>query len=255
MRRIRVSGLCLAALLLLCAEGASAAQAGEYGRCVKAGKEGRKHTGRYTDMGCTTPATQAEREAGKSNKYEWEPGPGAKPGYTSKSRTVTLADEAGVITCTSGSDVGRITGPKTGEDQLKLTDCTASVGGCFEGPIETNVLETVLIDHGETGLSGREPAEGEAWIEYVSKSGPAGVLAEFSCKGIPFTLTGSLSGVLSGNVNQASSKGTATFSQSGGEQDVLTTFYNPLTDHAETGPSVILGVSEAKYEEKIEIRA
>jgi hypothetical protein len=68
-------------------------------------------------------------------------------------------------------------------------------------------------------------------------------------------LTGSLSGVLGENVNQGSAKGTTTFSKSGGEQDTLTTFYNPLTGHAETGPSLVVGLSETKYEEKVEIKA
>ncbi|MGP0103327.1 MAG: hypothetical protein ACLPUT_17110 [Solirubrobacteraceae bacterium] len=255
MSRIGIVGLCLAAALALAAMLAPAAQAGEYGRCVTAPKEGRKYTGRYTDKVCTMPATEAEREAGKKNRYEWAPGPGPKPGYSSKSTTVVLEGGAGDITCRSSTDVGRITGPKTGEDQLRFSDCTTPTGSCLPGPTETKELETILVDHGELGLSGREPAAGEAWIEYVSKSGPAGVLAEFTCQGILFELTGSISGVVGGNLDVAAKKGTSTFSTHGGEQDLLSTFFNPFTSRLETGPAVIVAVNESKYEEKVEIRA
>ncbi len=255
MSRIGVVGLCLTATLALAAMLAPAAQAGEYGRCVKAPKEGRKYTGRYTDKDCTAPATEAETEAGKKNKYEWAPGSGPMPGYSSKSKTVVLEGGAGDFTCKSSTDVGRITGARTGEDQLTFNDCVPSVGTCAEATIETKVLETVLVDHGELGLSGGEPAAGEAWIEYVSKSGPSGVIAEFTCNGIVFELTGSLSGVVGGNLDVGATKGTTTFSTHGGEQDLLATFFNPFTSRLETGPAVIKAVNESKYEEKVEIRA
>jgi hypothetical protein len=250
-------------------EGGGTLEVGEeaqYGICAKANKEGKKYLGAYTDKNCTKPASAAERSEGKKNKYEWIPYPG--PGgtnwsYTSKTKTVSLKGSAGEIKCKASTDVGEVTGTASDSDMITFTGCTLSVtgGACTSagkpaGTIETGELDTKLVGNGKTRPSGKEPGSGEVWTEFVSKAGSEGVQAEFTCEpGIPFTVTGSLSGVQSGDVDAMSSKGKTTFSQAGGEQDLIATFFNPLTEKAESGPVAQTGVSEVKGKGKIEIKA
>jgi len=261
MKRISVVvGLCLAAIFAVSALGASSAFAGEFGVCVKAAKSGKKYTGKYNDKGCTQVNAKSE------GKYEWEPYPatksGVKWGYTDKTKTATLEGSAGSITCTASTSVGKVTGVKTDEDVVTFTGCILSVtkescqNTATKGEIVTNDLETRLIDHGETGFSGKEPAEGEVWSEFVSKSGPEGIQAEWECSGIPFATAGSLSGVIEkADLNKASNKSKTVFSATGGEQDLVTTFFNPLTGKVETGGSKEITTGETKDESKIEIRS
>ncbi len=264
MKRIGIVGLCLAAMFALSAMGASSAFAGEYGVCAKAGKEGKKYTGKYLDKNCTKAATEGEITEGKKNKYEWVPYPGpagTKWGYTSKTKTATLKGSAGNITCKASTDVGKVTGVKTDEDQVSFTGCVLSVTNescqntANKGEIKTFDLETRLIDNGEKGPSGGEPKSGEVWTEFVSKTGPSGNQAEWECSGIPFATFGTLSGVDSGNVNAMESKGKTTFAEGQGEQDLETTFFNPFTSKVETGPSAEITVGEDKGESKFEIKA
>lgn len=80
MRRHSMIGLCLMAVLAVCAcATASASAAGpEFGRCIKKAKAGGSG---YSDGNCTE---KAEAEA----KYEWLAGPGPKPGFTTSARFV-----------------------------------------------------------------------------------------------------------------------------------------------------------------------
>ena len=47
--------------------------------------------------------------------------------------------------------------------KLKPFELVCTSYGAKEGEIVTNELASQLIDHGEKGLSGKEPAEGEVW--------------------------------------------------------------------------------------------
>jgi hypothetical protein len=264
MKRISIVGLCLVCAFALSAIASSSAFAGVYGTCTKAAKEGKKYTGKYTDKNCNTLASEAEIAEGKKNKYEFTAYPGAagtKWGYTSKTKTATLKSAAGEITCKASTDKGSITGAKTDVDQVTFTTCVLSVTGgkCTSageaaGTIKTGELKTLLIDHGETGPSGKEPAEGEAWTAFEGPGGPETPSAEFVCEpGIPFTTVGSTSGVDT-PVNVVSNKGKSTFSSTGGEQDLVSIFFNPLTSKVEEAPSEEITVGEDKFESKIEIK-
>ncbi len=265
MKRIGIVGLCLAAMFALSAMGASSAFAGEYGVCAKAAKSGKTYTGKYEDKNCT------KEEATKTGgKYEWVPYPGpagTKWGYTSKSKTATLVGEAGNITCSKSTDAGEVTGVKSDVDTTSFTGCVLSItkescqNTANKGEIVTTHNVTTLIDHGEKGESGKEPAEGEVWTQYTGQPGTIGfngapeVLAEWECSGIPFVTDGSLSGPTTEDVNVMSTKSKTVFSASGGEQDLVTTFFDPLTSKVETGPAIEEVTGEAKNAGKIEIKA
>ncbi|MGP0102217.1 MAG: hypothetical protein ACLPUT_11440 [Solirubrobacteraceae bacterium] len=266
MKRIGIVGLCLAAMFALSAMGASSAFAGEYGVCAKAAKSGKKYTGKYLDKNCTKAATEGEIAEGKKNKYEWDPYPGpagTKWTYTSKSKTAILEGAAGDITCKASTDAGEVTGVKSDVDTTTFTGCILSVtkescqNTATAGTIVTTHNVTTLIDHGETGDSGKEPKEGEVWTQYTGEgtTGPEGTLASWECSGIPFTTNGSLSGVTTEDVNVMSTKSKTTFNKEVGEQDLLTTFFNPFTSKIETGPAVENVTGEAKNAGKIEIKA
>ena len=265
MKRIGIVGLCLAALFALSAMGASSAFAGEYGICAKAAKAGKLYTGKYLDKNCTELASEAQKTEGKKNKYEWVPYPGPAGTnwkYTSKSKTAILEGEAGDITCKSSTDAGEVTGVKSDVDKTTFVDCVLSVtkescqNTATKGTITTTENVTTLIDHGEKGDSGKEPAVGEVWTQFTGEGTKEnnGDLAEWECSGIPFSTTGSLSGVTTEDVNVMSTKSKTTFNKSVGEQDLLTTFFNPFTSKVETGPAVENVTGEVK-QSKSEIKA
>jgi hypothetical protein len=107
MKRLTTIGLCLIGLLTTSAVAAASAsaEAPEYGRCVK----GVAHEGGFASATCI--ATDKEDNDGA---YEWLPGVGAKPGFSTSSSTgVTFETVPGAkITCKSESSVGEFIGTK-----------------------------------------------------------------------------------------------------------------------------------------------
>jgi hypothetical protein len=259
MRCSAIACLCMAATFAFSAMSAGSALAGEYGVCAKAAKEGKTYVGEYKDMSCT------ERVA-TGGKYEWVPYPGpagTKWGYTSKSKMAVLESEIGDISCKKSTDVGEVTGVKSGLDRTTFEDCVLSItkescqNTASKGQIVTTENVTTLVDHGERGDSGKEPAEDEVWTQFTGEgtTGQSGVLIEWECSSIPFVTNGSLSGPTTENVNLMSTKSKTTFNKSVGEQDLSTTFFNPLTSKLESGPGLENFTAEAKTAEKIEIKA
>ncbi len=266
MRRFKSSGLCLVAVLALTAVMASAAQAGQIGRCVKARQGTRKfHGGEYTDPYCATKASPA-----KTGKYEWEANnatiPFASDGGSSHWK-VAAGEE---LRCEGLADKGQyLPGGVKDTDTLTFTDCSLDPPfeqlcksyGAAGGEIKTNELASTFIDHGEKGLSGKEPASGEVWEQETAAGtstdpafGVGSWLASFECEGIPFALSGSISGVVeaayvnarlkAGRAGKRGKLGKATFKEAfteqGGEQDLQTTFVNPFQgDAVESGPAVL----------------
>ena len=222
MRRTRIVGLCLVAVLACGAMVASVAQAAEVGECLKVEKvEGRVH-GHYVDKSCLTTATAAEEAEGKRNKWEWSPGLApANHVFTGKTKVaVEFFGAAGTIICRRGATiVGEWTAPKTSTEQITYKECEfkGAVNECHSagqegGIIVTNQLEGTLIGHGETGSGGREPASGEAWDSLASAE-PSGVQMEFLCASlVEVRHLGSVAGVFSpGSLNVGNKKDSIAF--------------------------------------------
>ena len=284
MKRIQVVGLCLVAAFAFTAFAASIAQAGEFGKCIELKAENKLYHGEYTGKGCeakTKVSAEETEKGGKKNKYDWVPAPTAAVGhgikYTSSGKAATLEGEAGDITCKKNTDAGEILGPKADIDTTTFTECTLSVTkeACFSpgqthnskgGTIVTYPDNTRLLDHGEKGGSGGEPAEGEVWTEFyeegttVGFTGEGHFLAFFYCLAegseIPFEVEGTLAGVdLAKDLNKMSTAGEVSFAKGEGEQDLYTTYYDPITKEVTTGASVQNAKDKVKYSEKVEVKS
>ena len=274
MKRFKVAGLCLVVILGLSAVMVSGAQAGQLGKCVKASKSGKLYTGKYVDKYCKTHATEAEEKEGKKNKYEWAPNSGNIP-FTSEGGATHLKGAAGEIACEHATDSGTYEGATKNTDTFTFTSCKLkpfelackSYGaGAGAGEITTNALASAFIDHGEKGLSGKEPVAGEVWEQETAAGtttdpvfGPGAWLVSFECGGVPFAVSGSMSGVVepsyvnaklkAGKAGKKGKPGKPTFKEAftekGGEQDLTTTFVNPTKeDKVESGASVQEGTNE-----------
>jgi len=276
-KRLRLLGICLVAALALGAMIASTAQAGEYGVCVKAAKVGKpaKFIGHYTNKACTKRATVAQEEVGKENKFEWYPGLtgiGQEKGKTNevkaanfegttKTKFVRLDRSArGEITCREGTGTYKILGVQSDEERFTYTVCGLSAGRCGDvgepyGPLETFKLDSFLIDHGTKGPGGLEPKEGEVWNELQSSEDEP-YQAIFECApGLGVRMSGTLSGVV-GDLNVMSAKGKTTFSEAGGEQDLVAEVFEGYGWES-VGPNVEIASEEAASvsKGKVEIRA
>jgi hypothetical protein len=195
----------------------------------------RQNRGEYTNSSCTVKSRRPHR-----GRYE---NPCANPvggplidcaGYESLSGQAHLAiTGAPTVECKNSKDLGKITGPKSDVDSITFTGCELSGFGlkCTgalqpAGSIATYLLETTLIDNGETGLGGLQPSPSEVWLELSNltlSNNPN--LAEFECEpggatDVRFRLYGSASGVYnSANAMSVSSK--QDFGAGKGEQDIV----------------------------------
>lgn len=268
MGRLRVVGLCVVALLAFGALSAAAAQAGQVGECLKVAKNAeKKFTGKYTDKNCVVAATPAQEEEGKTNKYEFSPG--VKPAngkFTQKSGSVVMESLAGTVLCTASATVGEWTSSTTGKERTTFTGCEfkMEVGseGCHSagqprGTIVTNQLDTRLIDNGEHGAGGGEPAPGEVWDEVVSPSGPTGVQAEYMCAGlVEVQSLGSVAGVFTpASLNVMTKKAEVRFEAGQGEQDQFLEVSIGGGPFEPGGPEVEKLTAPTKLSGKVEIRS
>jgi hypothetical protein len=146
MKRGKLFGLCLAAVLVVSAVPAIAsAAAPEYGRCVKAAKSGKNYTGHFSDKGCTKPVSEAEMA--KKGKYEWMPG-AVKTKQVSSGGKAAL-EEAGryAIGCASESSAGEYSGSKLVKHVIvKFKHCEAPGLVCTSAGAEKGELETVPLE-------------------------------------------------------------------------------------------------------------
>jgi hypothetical protein len=160
----------------------------EFGTCVKT------VGGTYTDSGCTG--------TGAGKNYEWYAAFGsAHPlehvGFsaTIKEGTTALLESVSKtqIVCEGEGSTGQYTGNKTvGKVVSTFTKCSAfglscKSAGAAEGTIVTGPLEGVLGVE-ETGA---EPSLNKIGQD-LFPVGHTGAIAEFSCGGVPLSITGSI---------------------------------------------------------------
>jgi hypothetical protein len=222
-------GGCLLTVLVVCAALASSALAGEIGACVK------KKGGKYENKTCTTTASGP-----KKAKYEWEPATKPLQLVTHGGELVfELSSKAQhKLTCASSRSSGEwVSGKEAEGPNLELESCSLAhtsegcATGAKEGNLESGPWKAKLIDHGEVGLGGGEPAEGEAWIETYTEAGTP--LFKFTCGPVLGEITGFLKTVVS-PVDTALKEGklgrkfkasfNLTFGGTGGDEFVQGTF-------------------------------
>jgi hypothetical protein len=160
----------------------------EFGTCVKA------VGGTYSDSGCTG--------TGAGKNYEWYAAFGSAhplthPGFsaTIKEGTTALLETVGKtqVVCEGEGSTGEYTGNKTvGKVVSTFTKCSAfghacTTAGAAAGTIVTGPLEGVLGVE-ETGAEPSSNAIGQDLFPI----GHTGAIAEFSCGGVPLSITGSI---------------------------------------------------------------
>jgi hypothetical protein len=181
--------------------------------------------GEYTNASCTTLAKP------KKGKYDQVSG----PHFTVSTGEAVLSTPdlgSGAVKCKASTGEGEITGAKTSVERATFSGCEFEGLPCesagpnstpsgASGVIITNLLDGKLIDHGEKGPSGGEPAVGEVWQELQSSEHEP-YQTEFNCAGVVFLRTqGTISGVYTpASVNTLSTSAELLFEDGKGEQDL-----------------------------------
>lgn len=248
MRRIRVVGLCLVAVLATGFAAASAsAEAPEFGQCLKIVKGGEKTLSLYDSAKCIKHASEdvgTEAEKLKKAKYEWVPGPKAgENSFTRAGGVVTAVDTTGrSLTCQSEEATGHyIVGGNNKEEELNVTFKKCETGGITcttkgRAPGEL-VLEPLI---GIIGFE-HEPKEGDTTRHTVLQLHPAttgGHFIDFECSatGIKpeWRGNGPREGVLVPIKNDAMKfEETLKYTQAKGVQKP-TKWFPPLAEYGET---------------------
>ena len=210
MRRLWISGLCLA-VVLACATAIASATASAsatvptWFECGKALKNGKTYTGRYSSKSCT-PASQVEA----GGKYELTEGVGKGKRFKGKGDKAILHVKTwlgdNTVECASSKDSGTRELPNLETDVVVIyKGCKAfgnrvcSSTGEPSGEIEISGLK------GELGFIA-EPPEPVVGLKLESEAnpGPGGELVTLSCRGLSVKVTGGLIGVESRDVDTIS---------------------------------------------------
>jgi len=223
MKRIRITGLCLAAVFAIIAVAAASASAypayPAYKLCVKAKKVGKTYTGEYTEKACKTKASPAK--TGKYELEEWKEGDNWA--FTTKSKTTTLKAEstsavAESVVCKKDKGAGKIVfGGEFTEETITLEGCKAN--GSKTAPCENAGKEKIQIGsmHGLLALLPGETKFAER-LNYAEESG---TFATFTCG----TETVDVRGEVLGTAENTSKGPKVTFAVAGGAQeDMFTEF-------------------------------
>ncbi len=195
MKRIKIVGLCLIAVVALSAVASSGASAAEFFTCVKAVP---RNSGHYSDKECSV-------KVASGGKYERASAVGVRT--SGKTKTVVIAVPAlgFKLTCKKSTSAGEITGPSEGEEVITFSDCSTegkpcqNIGGA-SGVFKTNPLRTTLVSATEVELA-------------ALVGGREGLFVEFECGGVVLRWTGfTVEHITDPESGHASTKATAEFS-------------------------------------------
>jgi hypothetical protein len=208
MKKTQIIGVCVAvaaALGLVTVASASASLPALY----ECHKEAKGH-GKY-QKGC--------KVAKEGGGFEIEEGIGKGKPFKGKGKGSDLEVEGnGGITCTSSSDTGKFTSPKTAADVVVTFKGCEFVGKkCESG----STLGEIITNHlkGEVGyLAGKGTGSPKVGADVKAETGEA--LSAFKCEKDSFTVRGSVIGEV-GPINVFTKEATFTFKQSSkiGEQE------------------------------------
>jgi alpha-tubulin suppressor-like RCC1 family protein len=146
----------------------------QVGRCVKvAGKKGA-----YKYKNCVKQAV------GATGAYEWEPGPGAKPGFNveaAEAKLETVGHEK--VNCAGSEISGDWTGPQTATVNVELRGCASAGRGCGVNPGKPTEITNEEPLEGELGFvhQGEHPKVGFD----IKPKAPSTALFTFTCGGPP----------------------------------------------------------------------
>lgn len=247
-RHVQGMGVTLIALVAMGAIAVSAAQAAEYGRCLKTTKVSGHYTGNFKNGSCTKSGVSG------ASKYEWYPGlsgPASQPYYTAKTKALLIGEATvGSLVCNAGTDVGEITGAKEGWDVSTATGCIGrgsgyELGCNSSGEPPLTVQSSRLTTHVFTVGTA-------AWTEYYGSPYVA-----FECPGYPawaeVAVVQWVTGVTT-PTNKMTTKFTTAFTISGGEQQLMFFYSDPYCTDCGPEHATLERTSLMRLPEKWEIR-
>jgi hypothetical protein len=262
MKRAKIFGLCLIALLTgsaIASAGASAALP-ELGRCVKVAVP---HTGKYKYASCVVLA------AGSKGSFNWEPGPGALKKFEGSTTVTTVLETSSKIkiSCAGGTFNGEYTGAKTLTATVDLINCENLAGKakCQSNPAKEGEIEDAVPLEGELGFiaAGEKPLVG---LDLKAKS-PGTTIVTFECGKLPEVFHGTLEGSVIARIKpieKMAEEFTMTYKQTnskqlpeqfeGGAKDTLATQLLIGTESSTQATGLTSGVL-IPNEEPLEIKA
>jgi hypothetical protein len=218
MKPIRVLGVLLVALMataVVASASAAAAEPALY-ECAKAVKVGKKYTGGYNNKTCGEVNGAHE---GKYELQEWNLAAKkgkAKP-FKGKGKGANLEIiGVGGVACTSYTDAGKFTGPKTGGEVVAIFKGCELLHHQCESPGES--AGTIKTDplKGEVGYIQGGASKHEVGILLTPESGE--LLGEFHCAEEEFRVYGGVIGLLTSTKNVFTKEATISFEDTAGVQ-------------------------------------
>ena len=165
---------------------------------------------------------------------------------TSTTKEAELSTSAVTVKCKKGTDVGEVSGPKTGKDTVTFEECEALEKKCQSEGAALGVIKTFLLEN-ELGWISKEKEE--VGIDF--KPGPenAKYLAEFKCEGLGVKVEGSVIGRM-GPLNKMGTETSEDFTGEGVTQNP-TKFEGQLEDTLKT-LTTLSGNEPLKSVQKVE---
>jgi hypothetical protein len=214
MRKQRIIAVGIAAVAALCGITAANAAAAEPAlfECAKAPKVEKLYTGGFNNKTCSEP------NGTHQGKYELQEGIGKGKAFKGKGKGANLeVKELGGVACTSSTDTGKFTGPKSaGGILVVFKGCELNHHQCENGAtlgeVKTNPLK------GEVGYVEGGKAKHEVGVALTAETGL--YEAEFHCGEIELRVRGTVIGLVTSAQNVFTKEATLLFQQSAGEQRI-----------------------------------
>jgi opacity protein-like surface antigen len=175
MKGIRITGLCLLAVLAVSAMAATSASAvtiPQVGRCVKVA----------TGAGAYTGAQCLALETHKKGKYEWVPvSSSEKQTFDGTGGETTLKTTGhSTIKCIAANFAGEYTGPKTAGVTVEFQGCTnAKTEQCQSNPQNKSEIRTLPLE-AELGFIKNEPTVVQVGLD-LKPTAPLTQLVSYEC--------------------------------------------------------------------------
>jgi hypothetical protein len=255
MKRSGILAVCTVAVFATTTVATATEELPEIGRCVKP-LGGATH--RYTNAGCT-----AKSAGENTGKYEWEPGPGPKRGFTavaeaSEVETVGLTK----LLCHAGTAKGEFTGPKSDTAVITFTGCEYGAGTgllCASPGAKAGEIVTARLVGSLGFISGGGTSNPRVGMRLAPASGTR--FATVECTGYTVTLTGSVIGVLPAlSTDKMMLTSTISFKASRGKQNPEALAGGPLsvltaTSGKESEQAGLTSTEANTNEETLEVKA
>jgi hypothetical protein len=171
-----------------------------------------KNTGRFNDKNCS------EENAESRGKYELVSAVGTK--YTAKTGAVKLTTPAigGEATCKKSKTAGVITSESEGTGTVTFTGCETLGKKCASPGQKAGIVVTPVLKSRLIIIEGKETAIGDTSFGEP----PDSVLSLFECEGLHVTVKGSITGIVTGDIDSASKTATETVtSEDGGMESEI----------------------------------